>query len=347
MSEKHQIPRYSQAVRSFYTARPEANLGAENRNLFLRVPLSRHTPIPGTLNLIIAAVQLMLLLSLLLLTAFAGNLWQVGALALGYGILMNSGYAMLHEAEHNLLHRNKRINDAVGVLLALFFPAPFHLLRQGHIGHHMRNRSDDEAFDFYFEGENKVWKYLQLYGILTGLFWCVIVTSNLLAVVYPKMLTASSAKKTRFDRPTEALVETLNPKFLPYIRLEAAAVILLHGSILYFMNISIVYYACVLFGFGFLWSALQYVHHFGTNRDVQNGALNLKTFRWLDLIWLNHNWHLRHHQEPTVPWVYLPHLGQGSFEKRGSVLNAYLAMWKGPRKTKKRVKNRYAGKIIR
>lgn len=122
---------------------------------------------------------------------------MLALVALGYGLVMNSTYAMLHEAEHNLLHPNKRVNEFTGATLALFFPAPFHLLRQGHLGHHIRNRSDDEAFDFYFEGESRVWKYLQLYGILTGLFWLVIVLSNLIAVLAPSLL---KAKHATFDR---------------------------------------------------------------------------------------------------------------------------------------------------
>ena len=49
-------------------------------------------------------------------------------------------------------------------MLALFFSAPFHLIRQGQIGHHIRNRSADEAFDLYFENASRFWKCGQLYG---------------------------------------------------------------------------------------------------------------------------------------------------------------------------------------
>lgn len=207
----------------------------------------------------------------------------------------------------------------------------------------MRNRSDDEAFDFYFEGENPVWKHLQLYGILTGLFWIVIALSNVLAALNPVWLMA---KKTSFDRPTAALQESLNPKFLGLIRLEAISIFLLHGTMIYFWKIPLHHYAAVLFGFGFIWSALQYVHHFGTTRDVQKGARNLKTFTPIDLLWLNHNWHLNHHLSPTVPWLYLPFLHEGPEFSRGSLVLAYLKMWRGPRFTSECVQNRYVGKII-
>jgi fatty acid desaturase len=301
-------------------------------------------PIPVRLNLCLAAVQLFALPSLLWLAGRVETRIHLAFLTLAYGVAMNSAYALLHEAEHNLLHPNSKVNQTAGTLLALFFPAPFHLIRQGHIGHHMRNRSDDEAFDFYFEGENPLWKYLQLYGILTGFFWVVIFLSNFLALVRPSLV---SPKDARFDRPSAAFLESLNPKYQRLIRMEALLVFLLHGSIIYFGGISLARYATVLFGFGFMWSALQYVHHFGTVRHVQKGARNLRTWSWLDLVWLNHNWHLNHHLNPTVPWIYLPSLYSGPEYSRSSLTAAYLKMWRGPRFTTERVQNRYAGKIIK
>ncbi|HWP57524.1 MAG TPA: fatty acid desaturase [Candidatus Acidoferrales bacterium] len=301
-------------------------------------------PIPARLNLLLAAVLLVLLPAILALAGKAGSRWELALLAIAYGVLMNSGYALLHEAEHNLFHPRPLVNQMGGVLLALFFPAPFHLLRQGHLGHHMRNRSDDEAFDFYFEGESPIWKALQFYGILTGFFWVVIVLGNLLALIKPRLL---EPKYARFDRPTAAFLASLNPKFFRLVRLEALSVFVLHGGIIWLGGIPWQNYAAVLFGFGFSWSAMQYVHHFGTVRDVQKGARNLKTFRWLDALWLNHNWHLNHHLNPTVPWIYLPTLYSGPEFARGNLLLAYLKMWRGPRPAAEHVENYYAGVIVR
>jgi fatty acid desaturase len=300
-------------------------------------------PIPYRLNLFIALVQLAVLLSIFWMSSFVGNWWGVLLLSLAYGITMNSGYAMLHEAEHNLLHPNPRVNDAVGVVLALFFPAPFHLIRQGHIGHHLRNRSDDEAFDLYFEDEQPFWKYLQLYGTLTGMFWALIYVTNLVVLIKPSIV---KPKRTQFNRTTEAFMESLNPKYYRLIRLEALLVVLLHGSLICFFQIPLLRYFAVMFGFGFMWSAMQYAHHYGTVRDVQKGAMNLKTFFLLDLVWLNHNWHLNHHMSPTISWIYLPFLSE-SPERRGNLVGAYFRMWKGPVFTTERIQNRFAGKIIK
>jgi hypothetical protein len=209
----------------------------------------------------------------------------------------------------------------------------------------MRNRSDDEAFDFYFEGENPVWKHLQLYGTLTGLFWLVIAAGTAVCAVSPKLLRP---RYGAFDRPTEALLETLNPEYERLVRLEALAALALHGALLYFWKIPVWRYAALLGAFGFMWSALQYAHHFGTVRDVQKGAMNLRSSAWLDWVLLNHNWHLNHHMNPTVPWVHLRGLYQGKdYEARGGIVWAYLRMWRGPRFTTDRVRNLYAGRVIR
>lgn len=66
-----------------------------------------------------------------------------------------------------MLVPHRTANDLLGSFMALFFPAPFHLIRQGH-RYHLRNRSDDEAFDLYFDGDHRVWRFLVLYGIVTS-----------------------------------------------------------------------------------------------------------------------------------------------------------------------------------
>jgi fatty acid desaturase len=302
-------------------------------------------PIPARLNLAIGAAQIAVLLALDWLAGRLAFGWCVLVLAPLYGVAMNSVYALLHEAEHNILHPDRRVNEWAGVLLALFFPAPFHLLRQGHLGHHLRNRSDDEAFDLYFGEGDRLWKSLQFYGgIMTGLYWVVVALTNLIALVRPGLVRGDAV---RFDRSTAALLDSLNPKYVRLIQLEAAAAVALHVAIVWAFAIPPLHYLVVLFGFGFMWSSLQYVHHFDTVRDVLRGARNLATWAPLDAVWLNHNYHLNHHLNPTVPWIHLPALQRGPGYERTSLLAAYLRMWRGPRWSGVRVQNRYAGVVIR
>ena len=301
-------------------------------------------PIPTKLNLLVILMQLVAILTCFYSAKVIVGWDQRFVLAVAFGVVMNSVYSIIHEAEHSILFPDRRLNNLAGVFMALFFPAPFHLIRQGHIGHHLRNRSDDEAFDFVFEGEHPVWKRIQFYGILTGSYWAMVALGNVVVLLAPFIL---SKKNFKFDKPSAALMESLNPVYWRLIRLEALAAILLHTAIIWFMGIPLLNYAVMYFGFGYAWSAMQYVHHFGTERHVTRGTRNLWVWKPLDLIWLNHNWHLAHHSSPTVPWIFLPRLGREEDSRRGFLPWAYLRMWRGPRHTDEHVENRYAGRVIR
>ena len=301
--------------------------------------------IPSTLNFVIILNQIVGIMLCCYAAAQIKSLWALILLALVFGILMNSVYSIIHEAEHAMLFANRRTNDLWGAVMALFFPAPFHLIRQGHLGHHFRNRSDDEAFDLYFENDHRLWRSLVLYGILTGCYWIVVVLSNVVFLFFP---FAADKKYWDFDRPSRAFMESLNPNYRRLIRLECLAVIGLHGLLIWGFHIPLLNYAVMYFGFGLTWSSMQYVHHYGTERHVTRGARNLRLWEPVDRLWLNHNWHLVHHEHPTVPWVHLPHIGKVEQPgKRGFLLWSYVKMWRGPRKAKERVENQYAGRIIR
>lgn len=300
-------------------------------------------PIPTALNLAIVIAQFAAIFGIFVGAAHASAWWHLAALALAFAIVGNSVYSIIHEAEHRILHPNPWINDFLGTLMALFFPAPYHLIRQGHLGHHLRNRSDDEAFDLYFDGDSQLLKWLQLLGIITGLYWFAVVLSNCIVLCCPFLL---KRRYFEFDRPSAAFMDSLNPVFWRLIKLEAALAFLLHAHILWGLAIPPINYAVVYFGFGFSWSAMQYVHHFGTERHVVRGTRNLWLFAPIDLIWLNHNWHLVHHGHPTVPWIYLPRIGRQEDPQRGFLPWYYLRMWRGPRYSEQHVENKYAGRII-
>ncbi len=129
--------------------------------------------------------------------------------------------------------------------------------------------------------------------------------------------------------------------------MEGAAAIAFHVFIVWVFQIPLASYVLVYLGFGVTWSAMQYVHHFGTDRDVIDGSRNLWIWKPIDLAWLNHNWHHIHHERPTVPWLYLPQLSRERNATREFLIWHYLRMWRGPRFTDQHVENRYAGRIIR
>jgi fatty acid desaturase len=299
--------------------------------------------IPNRLNFGILVGQLVAITLCMVAVRRIESGWALAAVTIAFGAIMNSVYSIIHEAEHAMLFSHRGWNDFAGSAMALFFPAPFHLIRQGHLGHHLRNRSDDEAFDFYFEEDHKLWKILSFYGILTGFYWVVVVLSNVVFLILP---FKADKKYWHVDQVSTAFMESLNPDYRGLIRLECAAAILLHVTLVWSLGIPIFNYLVMYAGFGFMWSAMQYVHHYGTERHVTRGARNLWIWGPLDLLWLNHNWHLTHHEHPSIPWVYLPRKDIAGDQRRGFLLSAYLKMWRGPRLAPTRVENKHAGKII-
>jgi fatty acid desaturase len=305
------------------------------------------TPIPQRANSLVIFVQLIALFACYVAAARTRHAWQTALVALLFGIAMNSVYSVIHEAEHAMLFNNRRINDLAGSLLCLFFPAPFHLIRQGHIGHHLRNRSDDEAFDLYFDGDNALLRWLVMIGILTGVYYLVVVLSNIAALFTPFVFDRSRFKIEQslpIDRASAAFLEAFNPAYLRWIRLEALAAVALQCAIVHFLRIPIAHYLALYGSFGFMWSAMQYVHHFGMDRHVTRGTRDLYILAPIDLLWLHHNWHRVHHEHPTVPWIYLPRLANRA--PREFLPWCYLKMWRGPAKTTEHVENKYAGRII-
>src|SRR5438477_5891068 len=201
--------------------------------MIVNTPPRQH-PIPGLLNALILIGQLTALAASFYAASHLRGLWPLAGLALAFGLLMNSVYSIIHEAEHAILFSHRRINEAAGIVMALFFPAPFHLLRQGHIGHHLRNRSDDEAFDLYFDGDNVLWKWMVWLGILTGLYYVLVVISNVVGAVAPFVLDRRHFKverRLKVDRASAAFLESFNPNYARLIWLEGVAAVGLHALI--------------------------------------------------------------------------------------------------------------------
>ncbi len=299
-------------------------------------------PIPAKLNLLIIVGQLVAALAIFFGASRATTWPQIGFLALAFAILGNSIYSIIHEAEHRMLNPNPRVNDALGAMMALFFPAPYHLIRHGHLCHHRFNRSDHEAFDLYFEVDHPVVKWIKFYSIITGIYWITVLLANVAVLVFPFLL---KRKFLEFDQPIAEFVDSLDAHQWTLIKLEAMAVIVLHTSIIVGLGIPPLNYFLVYFGFGFSWSAMQYVHHFNTERHVLRGTRNLWLLAPIDVCWLHHNWHLTHHQQPTVPWIYLRRLGRAQDPHREFLVWHYLRMCRGPRYTDEHVASRYTGRV--
>ena len=284
-------------------------------------------PPPGTLNLLIAAAQLGAALGIIFGLSRANAWWQVTLLIAGFVIVGNAMYFMVHEAQHRTLHPVRRVNDLVGTVLSLFFPAPFALLRRVHLAHHHANRSPDEAFDLYLPDDPQWWKRTQFYGLLTGAFYIVAVAGGpVLSLTPPSVLR----RVARCDRQTSAVLRLMNERSLRWIRLQTAVMIVVHVGIIWVLAVPLPLYVLAYIVFGVTWSTMQYLHHYGTPIDRREGAVDLRPMPLLSWLWLYHHHHLTHHRHPRVPWTRLPELARRDGVVPTSMLRQYLRQWRGP-----------------
>ena len=61
-------------------------------------------PIPGRLNLFLALLVAVVCTVLLRASGLVQSWWALALLAVIYGLVMNTGYALCHEAEHDIFH---------------------------------------------------------------------------------------------------------------------------------------------------------------------------------------------------------------------------------------------------
>ena len=304
--------------------------------------MSRVRSIPNAANTVIVAVQLSVV-GFCIAECRTANRWWCIVIGAVFVLTLNSVYFAIHEAEHGLLLSNRRTNDLAGTVLSVLLPAPYTFIRSVHLAHHVHNRSDDEVFDLYFEEDPAWWKKLQFFGILTGGFWLSLVVGNIALAMIPMRWLS---KAMEIDRPSAAVIRYVNRGNQWWIRAEAWMVLLFHSTVGWLLGPRAIRYGLIYLVFGMSWSTLQYVHHYGTCRDVLRGAKNLR-YGWpLDVLWLNHGWHLTHHLHPTVSWLHLRRVAGENEPRAESLSSAYLKMWRGPTFTSERVQNRYDGHVV-
>ncbi len=283
--------------------------------------------IPDRLNLLLVVIVMSSALLLLWLgTQYADRLEILIPLGIVYSYLMLTNYALMHEAAHDKLHSNPRLNYLLGMLTSFFFPMSISMFHNTHTKHHVQNRSEDELFDAYGENESLIKKFTQWYAILLGVFWIYPVLGSLVLTIFPP---ETVQKWFLDDKPGRAYSGSFTRKEIHAMRRELGLFLLFIIMVLYVLGISpfvlLVYYAC----FAFNWSTRQFIEHAYTRRHLIEGALNLKHFPWMSKIFLHRELDLNHHRYPNVPWNYLPLL-LAPGERQIHYIKQYFRMWSGP-----------------
>ena len=232
--------------------------------------------------------------------------WKLIAYAIGFAYFANTIFAMLHEAVHSCASDRITVNDLIGTLCAPFFPTSYSAQKHFHLGHHQRNRSDLESWDYFLPDDNRTFKRIQWYSILCGWYWtsapafCILFLIASPILQLPMIRSSSPVIQRMGIGPMLDGIENHSR-----IRLEVIFAIALQCALCYFLELTVFSYMICYGSFAWMWSSLQYANHAYTIRDRVDGAWNLRVSPWTRYLFLNYHHHLAHHQNPDTPWYQL------------------------------------------
>lgn len=256
--------------------------------------------------------------------------WAVLAIFL-FAHINQLPFSMMHEAVHGVAAHSKLGNRLLGVVGGCAFPTSFLLQQQAHIGHHERNRTDLDLYDYYLPHQSKWQRNFLLYsGNLLGCYYLTVVLSNFIYLVASGFYQSAYFKKIASNLGFSHYIEDVSKLPVKLVWCEMFIAFGYQVVLFYVLELTFSGYVLCYYAFALHWSVLQYADHAWSSRDIQNGAWNLKVlppFRWIAL---NYHYHLAHHQHPNVPWFELPNYiyNQGV---QPSFWRIYFALWKGLR----------------
>ena len=240
-----------------------------------------NTPIPARLNVALVLGYAASSLGLLVVASrtwppqFAGSIVPFVLAMAGFSLIFNTGFGLVHEAEHFALHPHRRVNEGLGWLLGALFPGSFSLLRSAHLVHHGSNRNDRELIEYVKPGESKNLKTLHYYLCLFGVFWVGTPALSLALCAVP-----GRAFGPRGEEPSSgsaagflAFLEDLSPQ---RVRMEGAAVVVFWGLAAWALQLSLAPTLAMYALAGCFWSSQQFIYHVGTPRHLVEGTRNGK-----------------------------------------------------------------------
>lgn len=284
-------------------------------------------PIPEKLNLVLVAIQPTAAFALLTLASHTANLAEIGLLAIAFAFVMQLGFCLAHEAVHGKLHRNRRVNEGLGILLFALFPGSFHFFEVAHLLHHKRNRSDAELEDYVLPTEIPWQKRVAYYFLICGVFWLLIPLSSIAIAMIPR-------RSIRIPAPGEdagvfrRFAQFLNDVRPGRVRRDLLATTAIWIVAVPLLRLNFTALAVCYAAFGFSWASQQYIYHVRTPRHAVLGAYDLQLWRPVELLYLYFNYHLTHHLAVWVPWIHLPSIAADQPDR--GYLATYFGLWRPP-----------------
>lgn len=297
--------------------------------------------IPVRRNLVLAAAALALngWLWLGLPLLLSGRLELAWSL-IGVVLLTTTIWSLMHEGIHAVLHPDRAVNDALARALAIGFPAPFAVLRFGHLKHHQFNRTAVDRSEVYDpDCASRASAAAGYYARLLGGLYAGEVAALLLAwLPRPVQWRLLARLPSEPDGPSladSARRQLLRSDVLWSMRLDSALSLILVAASLWLYGPAFWLLGLALIGRGLLISLADNAYHYATalhapGADVRP-ARNLALPGWAERAILNFNHHATHHRHPGLPWTALPEASAALKSARGpGYLCGLLAQLRGP-----------------
>lgn len=289
--------------------------------------------IPGRLNVALTVAAGAACCALLWLASH-GTRGELVVAAVAFSFVNNTMFSLLHESVHRIAHERRGVNEWLGRFAAAFFPTSLSIQRVFHLGHHVRNRTVEEQFDYLRPFDRPLLKRAQWYAILTGAYWIFVPLGAIAYAVWPRLFeqpwlasrTSDVARQTGGASIFAAVASAPKQR----IRLEVLLTIAIQATLFLALDLRFSAWLACYAAFAINWSSLQYADHAFSPLDVRDGAWNLRVNPVTRLLFLNYHHHLAHHQHPHVPWLHLGAYVDARAE-RPAFWRMYLAMWRGPR----------------
>ena len=288
-------------------------------------------PIPARLNIALALTSWSLAAGLLWLGSHAEAWWQWLFACLGFALVNNTIFSLLHESVHGVFHANRSLNEAFGRISAAFFPTGFTIQRVSHLGHHRRNRTDLELYDYVTPGTPMWLAGFRLLCLLGGFYWlsvplaCVLYA---LGILQSRVFHEQVAEFYGMRPMVEDICRAPPKRVMAEILFSAG----IQMGLFIILDLNWLGWLSCYWSFALLWCSVQYATHAWSPRDIRNGAWNLQVSALTRALFLNYHYHLAHHQHPAAPWNALPELIDHSLP-RPSWARIYWSLWLGPRRT--------------
>ena len=250
------------------------------------------------------------------------SLW--GWLLLPLALLTNPFWSLIHEAIHDLLHKNKSVNLILGRLLAIMFGAPFRILRLSHLLHHKLNRMPVEGTEYYDRDKSSKAAAAPGYyfQILFGLYF-VEAISPLYFLLPRRWLERFRVRYLAAQSVSSLLMQNwLGAESLREIRRDGALTILWLALAFSAYGEKWPLLLAALAARALLISFLDNVYHYETPVSDVFFAKNLSLPKPLAGLLLHFNLHGIHHINPAIPWIDLP---KGFAAQSGKYHGSYCA----------------------